>query len=146
MFKLFEVREGKFTVLPDINSKTVWGSILAAIIVTIVVSISGWLKMDEKEIWKFYNLIIQHFGLEQNSPVINDQKKLEAEIENEVDKAIREYELLTGDYGTPRIPLPRLIEKAPDKALCYSEDCQSLGGEMRLCAPWVEDCILKDDK
>jgi hypothetical protein len=141
MFKLFEVKGGKFTALPDINSKTVWGSILAAIIVAIVVSISGWLKMDEKEIWKFYNLIIQHFGLKQNSPSIQNEKKLEAEIESEVDRSIREYELLTGDYGTPRIPLPRLIEKDPDKDLCYTKECQDLGGEMRLCAPWVKDCI-----
>lgn len=146
MFKLFEVKGGKFTALPDINSKTVWGSILAAIIVAIVVSISGWLKVDEKEIWKFYNLIIQHFGLKQNSPIIQNEKKLEAEIENEVGGAIREYERLTGDYGTYRIPLPRLIEKSPDKALCYTKECQDLGGEMRLCAPWVEDCISKDDK
>jgi hypothetical protein len=146
MFKLFEVRGGKFTALPDINPKTIWGSILAIIIVVVVTSVSGWLKMDEKDIWKLYNNIIHYFGLKENTPIINDQKKLDAEVESEVDRAIWEYERLTGDYGTPRIPLPRLIEKDPDKALCYTKECQSLGGEMRLCAPWVEDCISKDDK
>jgi hypothetical protein len=142
MFKLFEIKSGKFTALPDISPKNIKGSIIVAVIVMLVVFLSGWLKIEEKEVWKFYNSIIQHFGLKQNLPDIkNNEKKLEAEIELEVDKAIRDYERLTGDTGVYRIPLPRLIEKAPDKALCYTEECKKLGGEMRLCAPWVKDCV-----
>ena len=76
-----------------------------------------------------------------NEVIIQDPKALDRRVKRDVDKAIREYERLTGDYGTVRIPLPRLIEKDPDKALCYTKECLSLGGEMRLCAPWKEDCI-----
>ena len=57
-------------------------------------------------------------------------------VERDVDKAIRDYERLTGDAGTPKIPLPRLSEKSPDG----SEAQRLLGGEMRLCAPWVDTC------
>ena len=53
-----------------------------------------------------------------------------------MDKAIRDYEALTGDRGVSKIPLPRFIEKAPDS----SEAQRLLGGEMRLCSPWVDDC------
>ena len=63
---------------------------------------------------------------------------LKAEIA--VDKAIADYERLTGDDGTVRIPKPRYSEKPPDSSVCYTKECQSLGGEMRLCAPWVLDC------
>jgi hypothetical protein len=142
MFKLFEIKGGKITALPDISPKSIKGSILAVVIVMAVVFLSGWLKIEEKELWKFYNSIIQHFGLKQNLPDIkNNEKKLEAEIESEVDRAISEYERLTGYSKEPRIPLPRLIEKDPDSSLCYSEECRKLGGEMRLCAPWVKDCV-----
>jgi hypothetical protein len=50
---------------------------------------------------------------------------------------------LTGDTGEVRIPLPRLIEAPLDTSKCYTEECRKLGGEMRLCAPFVEgldDC------
>jgi hypothetical protein len=58
----------------------------------------------------------------------------------DVDKAIRDYERLTGDSDDVRIPLPRLIEKAPDN----SEAQKLLGGEMRLCSPWIDDCIISN--
>ena len=141
MFKLFEIKSGKITALPDVNLKNIKGSIIAVVIVTVVVFLSGWLKIEEKELWKFYNSIIQHFGLKENLPDIKNEKKLEVKIESEVDRAIREYELLTGYSNEPRIPLPRLIEVAPDNSICYSEECKKLGGEMRLCSPWREDCV-----
>jgi hypothetical protein len=141
MFKLFEIRSGKFTALPDISPKNIKRSIIAVVIVAVVVFLSGWLKIEEKELWKFYNSIIQHFGLKENLPDIKNNKKLEANIESEVDRAIEEYKRLTGYSNEPIIPLPRLIEVAPDNSICYSEECKKLGGEMRLCAPWREDCV-----
>ena len=140
MFKLFEIRSGKFTALPDASPKNIKGSIIAIVIVAVVVFLSGWLKIEEKELWKFYNSIIQHFGLKENLPDIKNNKKLEANIESEVDRAIEEYKRLTGYSNEPRIPLPRLIEIIPDNSICYSEECKKLGGEMRLCAPWVDTC------
>jgi hypothetical protein len=140
MFKLFEFKEGKLTTLPDISSGKIRGFIFGSIILLIVIFLSGWLKIDEKELWKLYNLIIQQFGLTQDIPKIENEKERDARIELEVDKAIRDYERLTGDYRTPRIPLPRLIERPLDTSKCYTEECKKLGGEMRLCAPWVDDC------
>jgi len=48
---------------------------------------------------------------------------------------------LTRDSNPPRVPLPRLIEKALDTSKCYTEECKKLGGEMRLCSPWVDGCL-----
>jgi hypothetical protein len=61
-------------------------------------------------------------------------------IKRDVDAAIAEYERLTRDSEPPRVPLPRLIETDLDTSKCYTEECKKLGGEMRLCSPWVDTC------
>lgn len=140
MFKLFEVRDGKFTTLPDIRAKKFKSFIVGSVIVLIIAFLSSLLKIDEKDLWKFYNIVIQHFGLGTDAPRIDNEKEIEARIELEVDRAIREYEELTRGIEPPRIPLPLFLEKDPDESLCYSEECKKLGGEMRLCSPWIDTC------
>jgi hypothetical protein len=56
---------------------------------------------------------------------------IERKTERTVDEAIREYEDLTGDSGEVKLPEPRFIEESGDSPL---------GGPMRLCAPWIENC------
>jgi hypothetical protein len=92
-----------------------------------------WDLLDEVQRSLFPQTII-------NDVLLQDPGVVERRVERDVDKAIREYEDLTRDSEPPRVPLPRLIEKAPDKDLCYSEECKKLGGEMRLCSPWLDDC------
>jgi hypothetical protein len=77
-----------------------------------------------------------------NDVLLQDPAVVERRVERDVDKSIREYEELTKDSEPPRVPLPRLIEKAPDS----SEAQRLLGGEMRLCAPWVDDCTQEPVK
>jgi hypothetical protein len=91
-----------------------------------------WDLLDEVQRSLFPQTII-------NDVLLQDPGVVERRVERDVDKAIREYEDLTRDSEPPRVPLPRLIEKAPDN----SEAQRLLGGEMRLCAPWLDDC-LKD--
>jgi len=95
-----------------------------------------WNLLDEVQRSMFPQTII-------NDILLQDPAVVERRTKRDVDKAIREYEYLTKDLEPPRIPLPLLIEKAPDKDLCYSDECKKLGGEMRLCSPWVENCSLK---
>ena len=92
-----------------------------------------WDLLDEVQRSLFPQTII-------NDVLLQDPGVVERRVERDVDKAIREYEDLTRNSEPPRVPLPRLIEKAPDKDLCYSEECKKLGGEMRLCSPWLDDC------
>jgi hypothetical protein len=75
-----------------------------------------------------------------NDVLLQDPGVVDRRVKRDVDKSIREYEDLTGDSEPPRVPLPRLIEKALDTSKCYTEECKKLGGEMRLCAPWLDDC------
>ena len=88
-----------------------------------------WDLLDEVQRSLFPQTII-------NDVLLQDPGVVERRVKRDVDRAIREYEDLTRDSEPPRVPLPRLIEKAPDN----SEAQRLLGGEMRLCAPWVDNC------
>ena len=142
MFKLFEVRGGKFTTLPIVSSKRIKSIIFGSIAVLIIVSLSGWLKMSEKELWKIYTLILQQLGLSYELPRKEREKELEARIELEVDKAIRdvipEYDRIISDYDKKYKPI--YIDEVNDETLCYTEECKSLAPPMRICAPWVDNC------
>lgn len=142
MFKLFEVRDGKLTTLPDVSSKKIKSVIFSSIIVLIIVALSGWLKISEKELWKIYTLILQQFGLSHELPRTESEKELDARIELEVDKAIRdvipEYDRIISDYDRKYKPI--YIDEVNDETLCYTEECKSLAPPMRICAPWAENC------
>jgi hypothetical protein len=142
MFKLFEVRGGKFTALPDVSSKRIKSIIFGSIAVLIIVSLSGWLKMSEKELWKIYTLILQQLGLSYELPRKESEKELEARIELEVDKAIRdvipEYDRIIAEADKKYKPI--YIDGVNDETLCYTAECKSLAPPMRICAPWVDNC------
>jgi hypothetical protein len=93
-----------------------------------------WDLLDEVQRSLFPQTII-------NDVLLQDPGVVERRVERDVDKAIREYERLTRHSEPPRVPLPRLIKKSLDNSKCYSKECKSLGGEIRLCAPWKEDCV-----
>ncbi len=142
MFKLFEFKGGKFTAIPDITSKKIRGFIFGSIIILIVISLSGWLKIDEKDIWKFYNQIVEHFGLDRDSIRIESENERDARIESDVDRAI---EQVTPEYDriireADQIYQPKYLEEENDETLCYTDECKALAPPMRICAPWVDDC------
>jgi hypothetical protein len=123
---------------PDKNQIILISIVLSGIVATLsqctgVSSERLWDLLDELQRNVFPQTII-------NDILLQDPGVVDRRTKRDVDKAIRDYERLTGDSADVRIPLPRLIEKAPDN----SEAQKLLGGEMRLCAPWVEDCILND--
>lgn len=116
--------------------------IISVVLSAVVATLSQCSGAPQERLWDLLDEIQRSLfpGTVINDVLLQDPGVVERRVERDVDKAIREYERLTGDSGTPRIPLPRLIEMAPDKALCYSEECKKLGGEMRLCSPWVDNC------
>jgi hypothetical protein len=123
---------------PDKKQIIIISVVLSAIVATLsqctgVSSERLWDLLDELQRNVFPQTII-------NDILLQDPGVVDRRTKRDVDKAIRDYERLTGDSADVRIPLPRLIEKAPDN----SEAQKLLGGEIRLCAPWVEDCILND--
>jgi hypothetical protein len=123
---------------PDKKQIIIISVVLSAIVATLsqctgVSSERLWDLLDELQRNVFPQTII-------NDILLQDPGVVDRRTKRDVDKAIRDYERLTGDSDDVRIPLPRLIEKAPDN----SEAQKLLGGEMRLCSPWIDDCILND--
>jgi siderophore synthetase component len=108
----------------------------------IIASLSSCLKIEEKHIWDIVYEYLQTY--QPNSPLIPELQKdngiVERDVKRTVDKAIRDYERLTGDDGRVRIPAPRYSETTVDTDVCYTDECRALGGEMRLCSPWVDNC------
>ena len=119
---------------PDIKQYAIIGIVLSSIIAILsqctgIKQDSIWDLLDEVQRRYFPQSIINDF-------IIKDPEKLDRRIHRDVDAAIAEYERLTGDDGKVRIPSPRYSEKPPDDSYAQSV----LGGEMRICAPWVDDC------
>ena len=119
---------------PDIKQYAIIGIVLSSIIATL----SQCTGISENGLWDLLDEVKRRYlpGTILNEFVIKDPEKLDRRIKRYVDAAIAEYERLTGDDGKVRIPSPRYSEKPPDGSYAQSV----LGGEMRLCAPWVEDC------
>lgn len=140
MFKLFEIKEGKLSVLPTLNPKHIKGFLIVSIIAIVVTGLAGYLKLDEKDIWKIYNLLLTQLGLQHKIPDIKDnQKELDSRVEIEVDQAVRNYWREVGE-SQAEVYKPRYIEEKNDERLCYSDECKALAPPMRLCAPWVDSC------
>jgi hypothetical protein len=116
--------------------------IISVILSGIVATLSQCTGVSSERLWDLLDELQRNIFPQTiiNDILLQDPGVVDRRTKRDVDKAIREYERLTGDDGTVRIPLPRLIEKSPDN----SEAQKLLGGEMRLCAPWIEDCIVND--
>ena len=119
---------------PDIKQYAIIGIVLSSIIATLsqctgISQNSIWDLLDEVQRKYFPQTILNDF-------IIKDPEKLDRRVHRDVDAAIAEYERLTGDDGKVKLPSPRYLEKPPDGSYAQSV----LGGEMRLCAPWVDDC------
>ena len=124
---------------PDIKQYAIVGVVLSSIIAILSqctgVSENGlWDLLDEIQRKYFPQTILNEF-------ILKDPEKLNRRIIRDVDKAIRdvtpEYDRIISDYDKKF--KPRYVEKPIDPNLQTGES-RLLGGEMRICAPWVDDC------
>jgi hypothetical protein len=124
------------------KNKIIRFAIIGVTLTTIVASLSKCTGIDEKHLYDLLDEIQRKYfpNTELNEYIIKDPKLLDNRVKRDVDKAIAEYERLTGDDGTVRIPPPRRSEKPVDTSVCYTPECQALGGEIRICSPWVDNC------
>ena len=104
----------------------------------VVVSLTQCTGIQETSLWDVFDEVQRKFFPQTilNDFIIKDPEKLDRRIKRDMDQAIADYERLTGDGRGAMIPKHRYIEKPPDGSYAQSV----LGGEMRICAPWVLDC------
>ena len=144
MFKIFEIREGKFTALPQLSSKKIKGFFIISAVIAIISLFSGWLNISEKQLWKYYQLLLEQLNLKYELPELkNNQDKLDARVELEVDRALAEataeYDLIIAEADKSKYK-PRYVDGVNDETVCYTDECKALAPPMRLCSPWVDDC------
>ena len=134
-FFMFNFNFGKKK--PDKNQIILISVVLSGIVATL----SQCTGASQETLWDLLDEVQRSLfpGTVINDVLLKDPNIINRRVERDVDKAILDYERLTRDSEPPRVPLPRLSEKAPDG----SEAQRLLGGEMRICSVWVDDC-LKD--
>ena len=131
---------------PSIVQYAIVGSILSIIISLL----SGFLKIDEKQIWELVDEVQRalHINI-VNDIIINDPELLNRRVHRDVDRALDQ---VTPEYNriideANKKYKPRYIDMENDETLCHSEDCKKLAPPMRMCSPVFEtiDCSYKPD-
>ena len=116
--------------------------LISVILSGIVATLSQCTGAPQERLWDLLDEVqrVLFPGTIINEVLLQDPGVVDRRVERNVDKAIREYERLTEGSNNSRIPLSRLIETPIEASKCYTEECKKLGGEMRLCAPWLDTC------
>jgi len=115
---------------------------ISVILSGIVATLSQCTGAPQERLWDLLDEVqrVLSPGTVINDVLLQDPGVVDRRVKRDVDKAIREYERLTEGSNTSRIPLSRLIETPIEASKCYTEECKKLGGEMRICSPWLDTC------
>ena len=113
-------------------------AVIGVVFTSLVTGVSQCTHIPEESIYDFVDEVQRKYfpQTDLNDIIINTPQLLDRRVHRDVDKAIKDYEDLTGDDGSVRISPSYFSEKAPDK----SNAQKLLGGEMRICGSWVPDC------
>jgi hypothetical protein len=114
--------------------------ILSVVLSSIIAALSQCTGVSENGLWDLLDEIQRKYFPQTilNEIFIQDPNKVERRVKRDVDRAISE---VTPEYDriieeSNKRYKPRYVEKEPDG----SEAQRLLGGEMRICAVWVDDC------
>ena len=121
---------------PDIKQY----AIIAIVLSSIIAALSQCTGVSENGLWDLLDEIQRKYFPQTilNEFILKDPEKLNRRVQRDVDRAIDE---VTPEYNriiqeADRRYKQRYSEKPPDG----SEAQRLLGGEMRICAVWVDDC------
>jgi hypothetical protein len=123
---------------PDIKTYAIIGIVLSSLIAFL----SQCTGIPELTLWDFFDEVQREVkpGSMLNDFIVHHPEKLKRRINRDIDRAIQNYEDLTGDHGHVILSSPRYIEEPMNNSECYSKECQSLGPPMRICSPWWDGC------
>ena len=119
-------------------------AIVGALLSILVATISQCTKIPKDKVQRIIDIIQRRVAPDSalNDYILKDPEWLDNRIKYDVDDALAIYKLQSG--WTP-VEMPDAVysEKPIDPSVCYTEDCKTLGGEMRLCSPWIDGCLPK---
>ena len=114
--------------------------ILSIVLSTLIAALSQCTKIPDHALWDLLDEVQRKYfpnGI-LNELILQDPHAVERRVKRDVDRAldevIPEYDRIIQESN--KRYKPRYSEKAPDG----SEAQRLLGGEMRICAVWVDDC------
>ena len=118
-------------------------AIIGVILTSVVTGISQCTHIPEEQIYDIVDQIQRKIpGKPLNDWIITDPNLLDRRIKGDVNRAIDavnpEYNRIISEYDKKYEQ--RYVEYPIDKSVCYTKDCKALGGELRICAPWVDSC------
>jgi hypothetical protein len=121
-------------------------AIIGVILTSVVTGISQCTHIPEEQIYDIVDQIQRKIpGKPLNDWIITDPILLDRRIKGDVNRAIDavnpEYNRIISEYDKKYEQ--RYVEYPIDKSVCYTKDCKALGGELRICAPWVDSCPKK---
>ena len=118
---------------PDIKQYAIIGIVLSSIIATL----SQCTGISQNNIWDLLDEVQRRYFPQSiiNDFIIKDPERLDRRVHRDVDRAIDDYWKQFG-LSKAEVSKPRYSDKPPDGSYAQSV----LGGEMRICAPWVDDC------
>jgi len=90
-----------------------------------------WDLLDEIQRKYFPQGILNELILQDPNQV---KRRVERDVTRAIDEVTPEYDRIIAESN--KRYKPKYVEKAPDG----SEAQRLLGGEMRICAPWVDNC------
>ena len=119
-------------------------AIVGALLSILVATISQCTKSSKDKVQRIIDIIQRRIAPDSaiNDYILKDPEWLDNRIKSDVDDALAIYKLQSG-WTPVEIPDAVYSEKPIDPSICYTEDCKALGGEMRLCSPWIDDCLPK---
>lgn len=110
----------------------VLSSIIAGLSQCTGISESGlWDLLDEVQRKYFPNSILNELILQDPHAI---ERRVKRDVDRALDEVIPEYNRFIEEENKKY--KPKYVEKAPDG----SEAQKLLGGEMRICAVWLDDC------
>jgi hypothetical protein len=116
-------------------------AIIAIVLSTIIAALSQCTGIKPNSIWDLFDEVQRRYFPQTilNDFVIKDPEKLDRRVKRDVDRAIDDYWTQSG-LSKAEVSKPRYSETPVDASVCYTDECRSLGGEIRLCAPWLDNC------
>jgi len=114
--------------------------ILSIVLSSLIAALSQCTGVSENGLWDLLDEIQRKYFPQTilNEILIQDPNKVERRVKRDVDRALNEaipeYDRIIEESN--KRYKPRYSEKPPDG----SEAQRLLGGEMRICAVWVDDC------
>lgn len=126
------------------KNKVIRFAVIGVVLIIVIGTLTRCSGINEKHWYDLLDEIQRKYfpNTELNEYIIKTPELLNNRVERDVDKAIQkvtpEYDRIIREADKKY--QPKYIEKPVDNSVCYTEDCKALGGEMRICAPWVENC------